>query len=312
MRQIRLGRTGLKVSELCLGTIALGAQPIDPVLDTFLEAGGTFIDTADTYGPAPGIAESSIGNWLSRKGHRDQIVLATKGGGSIGRNTAGRGLNRRHLLSAVEDSLRRLRTDWIDLYQTNFPDPETPEDETMAALDQLVRDGKVRYVGCSNFPAWRIAYAKGISDRLRLTSYVTVQTHYSLLARRNFEQDIADAALTMGVGVLPYRTLGCGILTGRFLGQSIPSERWLSGPNGYDIDQLRAATLVGEIAKIAAHDRKTPAQTALAWLKGKPGITAPVIGASTPEQVSELAAGSGYLLAAEHIAHLNEKSDHLS
>ena len=126
MRQIRLGRTGLKVSELCLGTIALGAQPIDPVLDTFLEAGGTFIDTADTYGPEPGIAESSIGNWLSRKGHRDQIVLATKGGGSIGRNTAGRGLNRRHLLSAVEDSLRRLRTDWIDLYQTNFPDPETP------------------------------------------------------------------------------------------------------------------------------------------------------------------------------------------
>lgn len=313
MKHTRLGETGLAVSELCLGTTALGAQPYvetsDPVLDAFVEAGGTFIDTADVYGPQTGEAETAIGNWMQQRRHRDTLVISTKGGLPTGPHATDRGLSRRHLLAAVEASLRRLRTDWVDLYQTHWPDPDTPDEETMAALDQMVSQGKVRYVGCSNFPAWRLAHAKGISKRMQLTSYVSVQSHYSLLARSEFEQELAEATINLGVAVLPYRPLARGILTGRFHGHPIPEDRWLSGPQGYDLTQTRAAAIVGEIGKIAAHDRRTPAQTALAWLLSKPGVTVPVVGASTPEQVTELAGVTGYRLIAEHIEHLNEASE---
>ena len=313
MRHTRLGRTGLVVSELCLGTAGLGAQPYgetsDPVLDAFVESGGTFIDTADVYGPEVGASEAAIGDWMHRRGHRQALVVATKGGSPTGPHATDRGLSRRHLLAAVDASLRRLRTDWIDLYQTHWPDADTPDDETMAALDAMVRQGKVRYVGCSNFPAWRLAHAQGISARLRLAAYVSLQPHYSLLARSGFEQEMAEAVVALGVAVLPYRPLARGILTGRFHGQPIPERRWHGGAGGYDLDPSRAADLVTELGKIAARDRRTPAQAALAWLRAKPGITAPVVGASTPEQVVELAAAAGYRLTAEHLEHLDEASE---
>lgn len=313
MRHTRLGRTGLIVSELCLGTAGLGAQPYgeisDPVLDAFVESGGTFIDTADVYGPEVGASEAALGDWMHRRGHRQALVLATKGGSATGPHATDRGLSRRHLMEAVEDSLRRLRTDWIDLYQTHWPDADTPEDETMATLDTMVRHGKVRYVGCSNFPAWRLAHAQGISARLRLTSYVSLQPHYSLLARSGFERELAAATAALDVAVMPYRPLARGILTGRFHGQQIPAQRWSSGHDGYDIDPTRAAALVIELGKISARDRRTPAQAALAWLRSKPGITSPVVGASTPEQVAELADASGYRLSDEHLEHLDEASE---
>ena len=301
------------VSELCLGTAGFGAQPFaetsDPILDAFVECGGTFIDTADIYGPEIGASEAALGDWMRRRGHRQALVVATKGGSPIGPNPTDRGLSRRHLLAAVEASLTRLGTDWIDLYQTHWPDPDTPDEETLSALDQMVRQGKVRYVGCSNFPAWRLTHALGISHRSHLISYASVQRHYSLLARSNFEHELAEAAVALGVAVLPYRPLARGILSGRFHGRDIPEARWCSGPHGYDLDPSRASTLVTEIVKIASRNRRTVAQTALAWLLSKPGITAPVVGASTPEQVTELAGAVGYRLSAEHMEHLNETSE---
>ncbi len=301
------------VSELCLGTAGFGAQPYaetsDPVLDAFVECGGTFIDTADIYGPEVGASEAAIGDWLRRRGNRQALVVATKGGSPTGPHPTDRGLSRRHLLAAVEASLRRLGTDWIDLYQTHWPDPDTPEEETLSALDQMVRQGKVRYVGCSNAPAWRLAHAHGISARSHIVSYASVQPHYSLLARSGFEHELAEAAVALGVAVLPYRPLARGILAGRFHGGAIPEARWRSGPHGYDLDAGRAAALVTEIGKIASRDRRTVAQTALAWLFSKPGVTAPVVGASTPEQVIELAGAVGYRLSAEHLEHLDEASE---
>lgn len=301
------------VSELCLGTAGFGAQPFadmsDPVLDAFVECGGTFIDSADIYGPEVGASEAALGDWMRRRGNRQALVVATKGGSPTGPHPTDRGLSRRHLLAAVEASLRRLGTDWIDLYQTHWPDPDTPDEETLSALDQMVRQGKVRYVGCSNVPAWRLAHAQGISAASHLVSYASVQPHYSLLARSAFERELADAAVALGVAVLPYRPLARGILTGRFHGEVIPEARWRSGPHGYDLDTGRAAALVTEIGKIAARDRHTVAQTALAWLFSKPGVTAPVIGASTPEQVTELAGAAGYRLSAEHLEHLDEASE---
>lgn len=309
----RLGRTGLMVSELCLGTAGFGAQPFAetsaPVLDAFVECGGTFIDTADVYGPRVGAAEEAVGDWMRRRGHRQALVIATKGGSPTGPHPTDRGLSRRHLLAAVEASLARLRTDWIDLYQTHWPDSGTPDDETLSALDRMVRQGKVRYVGCSNVPAWRLAHALGISARSRLVSYASVQPHYSLLARGGYERELAAAAVALGVAVLPYRPLGRGILTGRFRGAPIPDGRWRSGPHGYDLDPGRAAALVAELGKIASRDRRTIAQAALAWLLAKPGVTAPVVGASTPEQVVELAGAAGYRLSAEHLEHLDEASE---
>lgn len=313
MLQRRLGRTGLLVSELCLGTAGFGEQPYArtsaPVLDAFVECGGTFIDTADIYGPRVGAAEEAVGDWMRRRGNRQALVVATKGGSPTGPLPTDRGLSRRHLLAAVDASLARLGTDWIDLYQTHWPDPATPDEEALSALDQMVRQGKVRYAGCSNVPAWRLAHALGVSARLRLVSYASVQPHYSLLARGGFERELAEAAVELGVAVLPYRPLGRGILTGRFHGGRIPEARWRSGPDGYDIDPGRAAALVAELGKIASRDRRTIAQAALAWLLAKPGVTAPVVGASTPEQVAELAGAAGYRLSAEHLEHLDEASE---
>ena len=308
-----LGRTGLIVSEICLGTAGFGNQPFaetsDPVLDAFVECGGTFIDTADTYGPNIGQSEIALGDWMRREGHRQNLVIATKGGPRTGPSPTDRGLSRRHLLAALEASLPRLGTDWIDLYQTLWPDPDSPDEETLYALDQMVRQGKVRYVGCSNFPAWRLAHAQGISNRSHLVSYASVQPHYSLLARAGFEHELAEATVALGVAVLPYRPLARGILAGRFHGTDIPEDRWPTGPQRYDLPPNRAASLVTEIAKIASRNRRTVAQTALAWLLSKPGITAPVVGASTPEQVKDLAGVADYRLSKEHMEHLDEASE---
>lgn len=313
VQQRRLGRTGLMVSELCLGTAGLGAQPwadtSAPVLDAFVECGGTFIDTADVYGPRIGAAEEAVGAWMRQRGNRAALVVATKGGSPTGPHPADRGLSRRHLLAAAEASLTRLGADWIDLYQTHWPDPGTPDEETLSALDLMVRQGKVRYVGCSNAPAWRLAHALGVSARSGLVSYASVQPHYSLLARGGYERELAEAAVELGVAVLPYRPLARGILTGRFLGGRIPEARWRTGPHGYDLDPGRAAALVTELGKIASRDRRTIAQAALAWLLAQPGVTAPVIGASTPEQVAELAGAAGYRLSADHLEHLDEASE---
>src|SRR5579884_1685916 len=222
MKIRRMGRTGLKVSEVCLGTMTFGHQCDEAtsraILDRAAERGVTFLDTADAYPVPPtpetaGRTEEIVGAWL--KGRRDRFVLATKCRIRVGTGPNDEGLSRRHILKAVEDSLRRLRTDWIDLYQAHSPDPDTPLEETLRAFDDLVRQGKVRYVGCSNYPAWQVALALGISERLGLARFDCVQPRYNLLWREP-EAELLPLCRDQGIGVLAYNPLAGGFLTGKY------------------------------------------------------------------------------------------------
>src|SRR5436190_2151226 len=222
MKLRRLGRTGLKVSEICLGTMTFGHQCDEEtsfaIMNKAADQGVYFIDTADVYPvpPSPetaGRTEEIVGNWL--QGQRHRYVLATKCRMRVGTEPNDEGLSRRHILQAVEDSLRRLHTDYIDLYQPHSPDPETPLDETMRALEDLVRQGKVRYVGCSNYPAWQVALALGISTRLNLARLDCVQPRYNLLYRE-IESELLPLCRDQGLGVIAYNPLAGGFLAKRY------------------------------------------------------------------------------------------------
>src|SRR5579864_1774578 len=230
MEHTRLGRTGLKVSTLCLGTMTFGLQIDEPaarsVLARATDGGVTFLDTADVYPlggdlDLVGRTEEILGRWL--KGRRHDFVLATKCFGRTGPHAWDVGNSRRHILEAVEASLRRLGTDYIDLYQLHQDDPDTPIDETLAALDQLVRQGKVRYIGCSNFVAYRLARALGRSETLGLARFDSVQPRYNMLFRQ-FERDLFPLCLEEGVGVIPYNPLAGGMLSGKH-GRDKPPEQ---------------------------------------------------------------------------------------
>ncbi len=239
MEYRRLGRTGLKVSELCLGTMQWGWTADETtafaVMDAFVEAGGNFIDTADVYsrwapGNPGGVSEEIIGRWMQERGNRRQIVLATKVRGRMWDGANGEGLSRQHIMAAVEDSLRRLQTDTIDLYQTHWFDADTPIDETMRALDDLVRQGKVRYLGASNIPAWRLTKALWTSDILGVARYDSLQPHYSLAHRAEFERELKELCAAEGIGVIPYSPLEGGFLTGKYRrGEPVPQSARASG-----------------------------------------------------------------------------------
>src|SRR6516164_2730816 len=218
----RLGSTGLKVSEICLGTMTFGYQCDEPtsraILDRAADAGVTFLDTADVYPvpPSPetaGRTEEIVGAWL--QGRRDRFVVATKCRMRVGNGPNDEGLSRRHILKAAEDSLRRLRTDYLDLYQTHSHDSETPLEETLRAFDDLVRQGKVRYVGCSNYTAWQLALCVGISERLHLARYDCVQPRYNLLYRE-IESELLPLCRDQGLGVIAYNPLAGGFLSGKY------------------------------------------------------------------------------------------------
>ena len=242
MNYRRLGRTGLKVSELCLGTMQWGwttdEEHAHHVMDTFFQAGGNFIDTADVYSRwaknnPGGVSEAIIGNWMKERGNRRQVVLATKGRGRMWDGPTGEGLSRVHLIRACEDSLRRLGTDYIDLYQTHSFDPDTPIDETMRALDDLQRAGKVRYVGASNYPAWRLAKALWTSDKLGLARYNSLQPHYSLANRADFERELKPLCEEEAIGVIPYSPLAGGFLTGKYRRDKMPDSQRAEGVQRY-------------------------------------------------------------------------------
>src|SRR5947207_10063315 len=224
----RLGRTGLKVSEVCLGTMTFGHQCDEPtsvaIMNKAAEKGINFIDTADVYPipPSPetaGRTEEFVGRWL--EGKRDRFVLATKCRMRVGKEPNDEGLSRRHILKAVEDSLRRLRTDFIDLYQPHSPDPDTPLDETLRALDDLVRQGKVRYLGCSNYPAWQIALALGLSAQHGWARFDCVQPRYNLLYRE-IETELVPLCRDQGLGIIAYNPLAGGFLSGRYQDNAPP------------------------------------------------------------------------------------------
>jgi aryl-alcohol dehydrogenase-like predicted oxidoreductase len=225
METRKLGRTGLKISPLCLGTMQFGWSADESasfaVMDAYVEAGGNFLDTADVYsrwaeGNPGGVSEQIIGRWMKARGNRHSIVLATKVRGQMGPGPNDQGLSRRHIMDAVDASLRRLQIDYIDLYQSHSDDQETPLDETLGAFDDLIRQGKVRYVGASNYSAWRLTRALWESDKHDYARYDSLQPNYSLAHRDEFERELEPLCLDQGIAVIPYSPLARGFLSGKY------------------------------------------------------------------------------------------------
>lgn len=312
----KLGRTGLKVSEICLGTALFGA-PTDEdeahrMLDLFLDRGGNFVDTADVYSAWDddswaGRSEEMIGTWLAASGKRHEIVLATKARSAMSDLPNDQGLSRRHLMDAVEASLRRLQTDFIDLYQTHSMDTDTPIEETMRALDDLVRQGKVRYVGCSNYSAWRLCQALSASDRADVVRYECLQPVYNLLQREGFERDTADLIREEGLAVIPYSPQAAGFLTGKYKAGQEPPPNTRAASN----DRMRRHftdanfELVEEMERIGQGHGKTVGHVALAWHLSNPLITAPILGARNAAQLEESLGAAGFRLQEEEMSRLN-------
>ncbi|MGI8553429.1 MAG: aldo/keto reductase [Dehalococcoidia bacterium] len=294
MRVRRLGRTGLKVSELCLGTMTFGNQADEQasfaIMDRAFDAGVFFFDTADVYPVMPkpetvGRSEEIIGRWL--KGKRDTIVLATKLRGKMGPGANDVGLSRGHMMQAVEASLRRLQTDHIDLYQVHSFDQETPIEETLRGLDDLIHSGKVRYIGCSNVAAWQLMKANGTSERLHLTRFDSIQPRFNLFDRQ-IERELLPLCAEEGVGVIPYSPLGGGLLTGKYRRGSEPppeSRYILFGRQSQITPSVLDA--LDELADLAHHKGVSMAQLTLAWVLANPLITSPIVGATRPEQLDD-------------------------
>jgi len=307
-----LGRTGIRVPVLCLGTMTFGGQCDEPtsfaILDRALEGGLDFLDTADVYPLGGGVdsvgrTEEVIGRWLADRGARDRILLATKCRGKMGAGPNDQGLSRHHVMRAAEASLRRLGTDTIDLYQTHFFDPHTPIDETLRALEDLVSQGKVRYVGCSNYPAWRLAEALASSERRGGVRYESVQPRYNLLYRE-IETELLPLARAVGVGVLVYNPIAGGLLSGKYRKGQEPEAgtRFTLGSAAsryqaryWDDLQLEAAEALGKEAEARGLGL---ASVAVAWVLAQEGVTSAIVGASSPEQLDATIAGVGVALDA--------------
>jgi 1-deoxyxylulose-5-phosphate synthase len=318
VRHVRLGRTGLPVSRLCLGTMTFGVQCDEPasraILDRAAEGGITFLDTSDVYplggGPETvGRTEEILGRWLA--GRRQQFIVATKCFGATGPRSWDRGLSRKHVLDAIDASLRRLKTDYVDLYQAHHPDWETPLDETLRAFDDVVRAGKARYVGCSNYPAWQTARALGRSDVLGLARFDTVQPRYNLLFRQ-IERDLLPLCEAEGLALIPYNPLAGGFLSGKHRREAGPTAgtRFTLGTAAKRYQERywrqREFETVEAVRGLAAEAGMSMVQLALAWVLAQPTVTSPIIGASRPEQLDEAIAAVGKTLDPGLKARLEE------
>ncbi|MDX1663554.1 MAG: aldo/keto reductase [Candidatus Promineifilaceae bacterium] len=311
-----LGRTGLQVSTVCLGTMQFGwstdAESAYRIMSRAVEMGCNFIDTADIYskwvdGNPGGVSEEIIGDWLQQSDvRRDEVIVATKVRGQMGEDVNSQGLSRHHIMNAVEGSLRRLQTDYIDLYQTHSYDANTPQEETLRALDDLVRQGKVRYVGCSNFPAWRLTESLWVSDCNHLVRYETLQPHYNLVHREEFERELQPLCEKYGIGVIPYSPLAGGFLTGKYRrGEPLPdSERAERIEKRYMNEQGFDA--VEKLEAIAEEHDATIAQTAIAWVLANPTVDAAIIGANSIEQLEDTIKGAEIQLSDEEKQALDE------
>jgi len=296
MEYRNLGKTGLKVSALCMGTMQFGwsvdESDTQRILSRTFEAGINFFDTADVYsrwvdGNPGGVAEEYIGRWWKQaRVPRDQIVIATKVRGKMGDGPNDKGLSRGHIMQAVEASLRRLDTDYIDLYQTHWPDKDTPIEESLRALDDLVRQGKVRYIGASNYKAWELMQALWTSDANGLARYDSLQPHYNLIRRDEFERELKAVCETYGIGVIPYSPLEGGFLTGKYRRDTpLPESRRAEGRQRYMTEHNFA--ILDTLDEIAAAHQATVTQVSLAWLLADPVISSPIIGATSLEQLEE-------------------------
>ncbi|WP_225348525.1 aldo/keto reductase [Micrococcus luteus] len=312
MRHTRLGRSGLTVSVVGLGcnnlgrpgTATLEQAGTDDVVHAALDAGITFFDVADVYGAEPGLSEERLGRALGAR--RDEVVIGTKFGmdmGGVAGDDGGARGSRRYIVRAVEDSLRRLGTDWIDLYQFHTPDPATPIEEILRALDDLVRAGKVRYVGHSNRAGWQIAQAEYVARELGVERFVSAQNHYNLLDRRA-ELEMVPAAAEFGLGVLPYFPLANGLLTGKYSQGDAPEGSRLSHVRQHmvadaDLEQLAA------FGRFARERGITEVQAAIGWLAAQGPVSSVIAGATRAAQVVENAAAADWLATAEDLAELD-------
>lgn len=315
MKYRRLGRTGLRVSTICLGTMQFGWSTGEPqaqaIMSEAVALGCNFLDTADIYstwveGNPGGVSEEIIGTWLASSDvRRDEVVIATKVRGKMGEGPNDEGLSRLHILNSVRDSLRRLQTDYIDLYQVHWPDDETPLDETLKALDDLIRSGLVRYIGCSNYPAWLLAKSLWISDVRKLARFDSLQPHYNLVHRAEFERELQPLCLDQQIGVIPYSPLAGGFLTGKYRRDSaLPQsdragsirERYMNEQGFSAIDKLEA---------IGRDKGATIAQTAIAWTLANPAVTSAIIGANSLEQLRDTFKGAEVTLSPEEKSALD-------
>ena len=309
MEHRRLGRSGLKVSELCLGAWINFGQRIEDeqtfgVLNAALDEGIDFFDTADVY--AGGKAEEVMGRWMKDKGEdRRQITIATKCRGRMWEGSNGEGLSRKHIMDACHDSLRRLQTDYIDLYQVHWPDPETPLEETMRALNELIAAGKVRYIGCSNHNSEQIGEAARICETLGLNKFISSQPYYNMLGR-GIEKNDVPRCLAEGLGLIPYSPLAQGLLSEKYLGGEIPEGSRAKG--NADLEKRLRETLptLQALGKWAQDRDMTLSQLALAWLLHQPAMASPIIGATTPEQVRENALASTTKLSAADLQEIED------
>ena len=321
MQYRQFGNTGLSVSRLCLGTMTFGlqtdAQVAHRIMDRAADAGVNFIDTADVYPlgaklDTVGRTEEVVGEWI--KGKRDQFILATKASGVMGPAAWNQGNSRKHLLDAIEASLKRLNTDYVDLYQLHLDDPLTPLDETLEALDIIVKHGKARYIGVSNFLAYRMARMLGRADTLRLTRFVSIQPRYNLLFRQ-IERELLPLAKEEGLAVMPYNPLAGGLLTGKHALDRTPSDGRFTatvGEAGKMYQQRywheREFQSIEQLKSVISDAGLNMATTSVAWVLANPQITSAIIGASRPEQLDDTLAAADVTLDEGLKSRLDELS----
>jgi aryl-alcohol dehydrogenase-like predicted oxidoreductase len=312
---VTLGRSGLRVSPFCLGTMTFGedwgwgstVDESERILAAFLDRGGNFIDTANGY--TKGHSEAIIGDYLARTpARRDRVVLATKFGTNLYRGDPnGGGAGRKSIALACEQSLRRLKTDHIDLYWMHFWDPLTPIDETMRTLDDLVRAGKVRYVGVSDTPAWKVAHAQSLAHFRGWTPFVGLQIEYSLI-ERTVEGELTPMALELGLGVTPWSPLRGGVLSGKYTRANAATTSPDRGDRVTAFLTERNLTIIDELVRIADELQSTPAAVALAWVQSRPGVASTIIGARRIDQLDQNLAALDLTLSDAHITTLNQLS----
>jgi 1-deoxyxylulose-5-phosphate synthase len=315
MRYVNLGATGLRVSRVCLGMMSFGndsdrpwvldEEAAEPIVRAAVEGGVTFFDTADTY--SGGASEIATGRLLGKLLTRDELVVATKVFMPMTPGENGGGLSRKHVLSAIDASLKRLQMDYVDLYQIHRRDSRTPIEETMGALHEIVQAGKARYIGASSMFAWQFAKAQHVAERRGWTRFVSMQNHYNLIYREE-EREMIPLCIEEGVGVIPWSPLARGVLAGT---RTREGERLTTRAGGdpftdYLYNQPTDFDVVERVAELAARRGVPPAQIALAWLMHKPAVTAPIVGATKPEHLQDALAAEQLTLSEEEIESLEE------
>jgi aryl-alcohol dehydrogenase-like predicted oxidoreductase len=308
----RLGRSDLDVFGLCLGGNVFGwtadeAESFE-VLDAYIAAGGNFIDSSDSYsafapGNHGGESETVLGNWFAARGNRADVILATK----VGRKPDRQGLSRENIRTAVVESLERLQSDYIDLYYAHADDPDTPLAETLRAFDELVQEGKIRYIAASNYSAPRLAEALEVSDREGLARYVALQPHYSLVERQHYEGELAELCVREELACVPYWALARGFLTGKYRpGAEVDSPR--AGAAGRYLEDGRAVAVLAALDRIAERRQTTVAAVAIAWVRAQPAVLAPIASARNAEQLAEILPGATLELSEAELGELSDVS----